>query len=315
MPKKKNIKSKQPEKVSGIYCRKCMETKIPTHFYEATNKQLDTNGYFSVCKQCCNDIYTDYFNEYGDLTKSLYMTCRDLDLIFNIESLEQTMSHIDGLVSKGRKADKIFGYYKSKVGSTAKKNDSITSFRFKDSDILYDDKNNHIEDKNFNQEIDDDLILFWGKGFTVDDIIFLENELANWKQTHKCDNQAEITLLKEICIKVLQIRKRRELNESTSSDVKELQDLFKTASVDPAKANIASAGKLQDSFGVWIKDIEQLKPAEWHDKQEKYKDMDGLQFYIDNYVVRPIRNFIKGNRDFQITENIDAVLGVGDSDG
>ena len=61
---------------------------------------------------------------------------------------------------------------------------------------------------------DEDLILLWGKGFDMDDYIFLESELSNWKKTHKCDNQAEITLLKEICIKVLEIRKAREQKNS-----------------------------------------------------------------------------------------------------
>ena len=83
---------------------------------------------------------------------------------------------------------------------------------------------------------------------------------------------------------------------------------MKTASVDPAKANQASSGKLQDAWGVWVKDIEQFKPAEWHDRQEKYKDMDGFIPYIKDYIVRPIKNFITGQRDFQIKDNINIVL-------
>ena len=92
---------------------------------------------------------------------------------------------------------------------------------------------------------------------------------------------------------------------------------MKTASVDPAKANAASAGKSHDAFGLWIKDIEQFKPAEWFEEQEKYKDMDGFILYIQNYIVRPIRNFITGNRDFQVNDNIDVSLDddEGDSNG
>lgn len=168
---------------------------------------------------------------------------------------------------------------------------------------------------------DEDLILFWGKGFDIDDYIFLESELSNWKKTHKCDNQAEITLLKEICIKVLEIRKAREQRNSVGNLQKELQDLMRTCSVDPSKANQASAGKSHDAFGLWVKEIEQFRPAEWYEDQEKYKDMDGFIPYIKNYIIRPIENFFTGLRNFVVDDNIDADLdsveidNEGDSNG
>ena len=145
--------------------------------------------------------------------------------------------------------------------------------------------------------------------------MFLNSELENWKATHKCDNQAELTLLKEICIKILTIRNKRAVKENVSSEVKELQDLFKTASVDPAKANVASAGKSHEAFGVWIKDVEQFRPAEWFEQQEKYVDMDGFKPYIQNYVVRPIKNFISGVRNFFVNDSIDADLSQPDDGG
>jgi hypothetical protein len=311
--------TKQPEKVSGEgYCRKCQKTMNSDKFYETTNSNLDTNGLMSVCRNCCNDLYDEYFNEYKNMEKALYFTCQDLDVTFNKEALRQAQSHIEGLISKGKVAEKVFGYYKSKLGSTGKNNARLESLRFKDSDKLVDNQNNDVTSDSFEEEIDEDLLLFWGKGFSFDDIIFLESELSNWKQTHKCDNQAELTLLKEICIKILEIRKARESKDNTGGLQKELQDLMKTASLDPAKANAASAGKLQESFGIWIKEIEQFRPAEWFEQQEKYKDMDGFIPYIKNYIVRPIENFFSGVRNFLVDDNIDADLDsvdIGVSDG
>ncbi|MDD3383944.1 MAG: hypothetical protein PHX46_03960 [Bacilli bacterium] len=308
MPKVDN-KKRQPKTVSEKgYCRVCMDFKPISAFYEATNSVIDKNGYMSVCKDHCNDLFDEYFDEYKNMEKALYLTCQDLDVIFNKESLKQTQSHIEGLINKGKSAEKVFGYYKSKLGSTGKNNSRLESFRFKDSDELIDDQNNDVMSESYEEEIDEDLILFWGKGFNLDDIIFLELELSNWKQTHKCDNQAEITLLKEICIKILDIRKARERKENVGSLQKELQDLFKTCSVDPAKANSASAGKSHDCFGVWVKDIEQFSPAEWFEQQEKYKDMDGFAPYLKNYVSRPIENFLTGVRNFFVDDDIDANL-------
>jgi hypothetical protein len=315
----KNSSPKEKD-VEEAYCRKCTKTMNISNFYETTNENLDTNKHLSVCKGCCNQLYNEYFDKYNDMEKALYLTCQDLDIRFSKDVLIQTQSHMEGLEAKGKSADKVFGYYKSKLSSTGKANERMLSLRFKDSDKLVDAQNIDVTSETYNEDIDEDLTMFWGVGFVLDDYMFLENELSNWKKTHKCDNQAEVTLLKEICIKILDIRKARENKESTGGLQKELQDLMKTASVDPAKANAASAGKSNEAFGVWVKDIEQFRPAEWFEQQEKYKDMEGFVPYIKNYIVRPIENFLKGTRNFIVNDNIDADLdsvdvGNDDSDG
>jgi len=309
---------RQPKVVSGEgYCRICKKILPASKFYEATNLMIDQNGLLSVCRDHCNELYDSYYSIHNNVDIALKLTCRDLDVRYSAEALKQAQSHLESLFAKGKKADKLFGYYKSKLGSTQKSSEKLESFRFKDSEF------ESMVTEEIVEDIDDDLLLFWGKGFeSIDDYIFLEMELSNWKQTHKCDNQAEVTLLKEICIKILNIRNKRAIGENVSQDVKELQDLFKTASVDPAKANQASAGKSHDCYGLWVKDIEQFRPAEWYEQQDKYKDMDGFIPYIKNYIVRPIENFITGIRNFLVDDDIDADLDNadigaidGDSDG
>jgi hypothetical protein len=291
--------------VSGQgYCRKCQRTISLDKFYDATNAVLDANGKMSICSDCCNGLFDDYFKIYNNFEVALQLTCQDLDVRLSKEAIKQVQSQLETAMTKGKNIDKVFGTYKSKLSSTGKKNSGMQSFRYKDSDYLIDDKEIFID-----ENIDEDFLLFWGKGFDdIDDYIFLETELSNWKKTHKCDNQAELTLLREICIKILEIRKARENKDSVGNLQKELQDLMKTASVDPAKANAASAGKSHDAFGIWVKDIEQFRPAEWFDQQEKYKDMDGFIPYIKNYIVRPIENFLTGVRNFLVDDNIDADL-------
>lgn len=301
------------------YCRKCEKILALTSFYETTNPFLDANGKLSICKHCCNDIYRHYLSIYSSIEDAMKLTCEDLDVRFSEDALRQTQSHVDKLTSTGKSADAVFGYYKSKLSSLSGKNQGIEYFRFKDSNDLT--QRLRADVVVVDEDVDEDSTIFWGPGFTSEDVLFLDIELDNWKKTHRCDNRAELTLLKEICIKILTIRNKRAREESVSSDLKELQDLMKTASVDPAKANIASAGKSQEAFGIWIKDIETYRPAEWYDKQEKYKDMDGFIPYINNYIVRPIANFLTGSRNLKVDDNIDADLDsvdvdmVGDDNG
>lgn len=247
-----------------------------------------------ICKDCVDSIYQIFLQKYNDEKIALYELCRKIDMPFH-------QAIFEGSLKKG--SEQVAKHYFR----------ILNSFR---------DRNGYADDFDSGEKISDDLVvvnyengetdldtqMFWGFGFESRDYMFLETEIEKWKQTHKCDNQAELTLLKEICIKILEIRKTREEKQNASKAQKELQDLMKTASVDPAKANVASAGKSHDTWGLWVKDIEQFRPAEWHDQQEKYKDMDGFIPYINNYIVRPIKNFITGNRDFQIIDNINVDL-------
>lgn len=302
MPRKKNIS----DLISGGdvgYCRKCMQVMPTIRFYESTNPMIDSNGRMSICRDCCTEIYNTYFSINNNVEKSLYLTCEDLDVRFSRDALNQTISHLENALSSNKKVDKVFGVYKSKLSSLSKENEGITSFRFRDSSD-YESKGTEVKEVR-EEIIDNKLKLFWGKKYCIEDLEYLEMELSSWKATHKCDNQAELILIKEICIKQLEIMRDRDSNKPTSSSLDELQKLMKTASVDPAKANVASAGKSQDCWGLHVKDIEMFTPAEWFDQQEKYKDMDGFADYIKKYIYTPIVNFLTGKRDFGTEGSID----------
>jgi hypothetical protein len=257
-------------------------------FYSTSNTDIFVNGKTPICKEC--------------IKQYIYGLNGDLDL----NKFKKVLMLID------------YPFYQVEFESALKDNKETIGIYLKNVQLNHKGQtwadgehdynktiiNNEIVEEEQNQ-IDNKLIMFWGNGFSFDDYNFLEFELSNWKSTHKCDNRAEETLLKEICTKILEIRKLREQGSSVSKEQKELQELMKTASVDPAKANVASAGKSVDAFGVWVKDIETKNPAEWWEDQEKYKDMDGFLPYIKKYIVRPIKNFFTGSKDFD-TDAIDS---------
>lgn len=319
MPRKKNTQ----DLIAGenvAYCRKCQNVLPAIRFYETTNPALDSNGKMSICRQCCSNLYDAYFSVSNNIEKAIYLTCEDLDVRFSNEALSQTLSHVESAISSNRNLNKVFGIYKSKLGSISKENEGILSFRFKDSSksktVTQITENILLESKT--EVIDPKLSLFWGNKFNIEDLTFLEQELYNWKETHRCDNNAELVLIKEICMKQLEIRTNREEGKSVTSPLGELQNLMKTASLDPAKSKAASAGKSHESWGMHVKDVEELTPAEWFDQQDKYRDIEGFDKYLENYVARPIRNFFSGDRNFSINEdngfNIGNIEDVEDGD-
>jgi hypothetical protein len=76
---------------------------------------------------------------------------------------------------------------------------------------------------------------------------------------------------------------------------------MKTANVNPAKQQAKDDKKSNESFGVWIQQIENKTPAEWFNDQQKYHDMDGMEEDIKD-IKRSMSNFVTGSRDFNTTD-------------
>lgn len=300
--KKKPIVVVDNEVLALNYCRKCQKSKKDTDFFTATDTFLDTNGKMSVCKDCCNEMYSNFFrSEQGSMEKALLKTCRTLNVRYDEAAVQATLAHLATVNNKGKVTENIFGIYKNKIVSVqktriSKKGEGISDLTFFEPSKMV------AEIPNSTEEIVD-LKQFWGENFAYEEYIFLEKELAEWKKTHKADTKAEIMLLKELCYKGLEIRKARTEERSTGALVKELQELMKTASVDPSKTSQAGSGKANDTFSSFIQIIENTEPAEYYQDKELFKDFDNIDNYFRKYVLRPLKNFLTGTRDFDVSDD------------
>jgi hypothetical protein len=270
---------RQPKMVSGEgYCRKCQKTMPLSKFYEATNKIIDSNGFMSVCRECCNNLYDEYFSTYNNMELALQFTCRDLDVCFNQEALRQAQSHIDSLLGHGKKAEAVFGYYKSKLGSTGKNNTGINSFRYKDSDLVND--NIIIPSDNIDNQlikVTPELIRKWGNLQQQNDIVFLEEQYQDWAIRYEVSSKAMELLVQEICYQQLSIKRKREQQQNVSKELKDLQDLMNSSALKPIQESAAMSAEF-NTLGTWIKKFEQEEP--YPEPDPELRDVDGIKKYI-----------------------------------
>lgn len=289
--------------LNKCYCRKCCAQKSPELFFTAVDLYLDTSGKMSVCKDCCNDIYEKMFAVERNVPRALYRTCKALNIKYDADAVQLTEDKIRSLMENGDKPTNIFSIYKSKVsGSMDKriKGETITwdlTFSEPDANVVIPDP---IPD---NVPDAFELKQFWGDNYGYDDYVFLEKELYEWKKTHKSDTKAEELLLVEICHKSLEIRKAREIGKPTAGMVKELQDLMKTANVDPAKTSLANSGKSMDTFSSYIKTIEENEPVDTFKDDKLFKDYDNINWYFKKFLLRPLSNFLGISRLFNLEDD------------
>lgn len=233
--------------VESVYCRKCIKTKSPKDFYQAVDHYLDSNFFMSICRSCISEIYVSQYNIERDLRRAIYKTCQIVNVLYSESAVQATETQMKN--KEILPDDKsIFGWYKAKIASTMKGIGVAKMGESVGADFTFKYENSSVPERNETIDFDgsDDVVAFWGgeKQFSIEDYRYLEQEFANFKHTHKIDTYSEVVLLKEVCYKLLNIRKKIDAgSSSTAGEVKELQELMKNLAISPNMANQASAGK------------------------------------------------------------------------
>jgi hypothetical protein len=273
-------------------------------FYKALDgKLVDSNGKFSVCKPCVQDIYDIIYKETRSIEKTIHRMCTIFNIGFTNEAMDATKSHIQTMLNKGKNVKAIFSIYVMKIIATKKSMDKggKNDFQYEDVGVIFTEKEIDVTEIPISQNI----LEFWGTEWSREEIEYLETQYANFKQTHKADTYAEIVLLKEVCYTMLNIRSLRMAGDGTSEGVKELQALMKSLAVSPNVARSRSGTGEKDSFGLWIQDIEKQEPAQWlktDPRGDMYRDVGNVEEYFQRYIVRPLKNFILSSRDFNVED-------------
>lgn len=118
----------------------------------------------------------------------------------------------------------------------------------------------------------------FGRGYSNEDLMFLEEEYKDWTTRYTCENKAQEILFKRICCKELEIDKAQKEGKDTKELDKTLQDLMGSLSVKPSQNN-SNAFTESKTFGQLIEKWENEKPIPEPD--EEFKDVDRIGLYID----------------------------------
>lgn len=158
------------------------------------------------------------------------------------------------------------------------KNLTFNDSEFTGDAIKFTPKVKVIDEENNDLDYDiEELEKKWGKGFTLDDYIFLENEYKELINHYECDTYAMEILFQEIAHLRLTIKKARESNKSVDKELKTLQDLLGSANIKPVQETGANAPE-HATFGTLIKKYENERPIP--EPAEEWKDVDGITRYF-----------------------------------
>jgi len=286
-----------------LKCTCCGKEKKETDFYMSKSFIYNATSHLPICKTCLGNVYDKYYSKYQDYKLALYYMCRSVGICFNMSCYNGVLQEIEN-----GKQTTIWQIYMQKLNSLGAKNGAGDDFDSSDSI----DMDTEIENANIERGLSKDTIIKWGNGYNDDDYIWLENTYNDWVGKYKSDTLSEQKTFKLLAIKEFQIMKAVEKNGNTDKLEETYLKLMSAGNVTPRDANASMDDENTKGLGVWTKDIEKYRPAEYFADKKLYKDFDSFVDYLNRFVFRPIKNFLMKTKEYDGEFSIEDDFKVGD---
>lgn len=259
-------------------------------------------GYIPVCKQCIDDMYNKYLSQCDNAANAVRQMCRKLDLYWNAQLFED--------VEKKNTAHSMMTAYIAKLNTgkyvgkcyddTLAAEGVLWSFggasrlvsSEPDQPELYDGAEEYKDDydeptieADESIDITDDIIMFWGPGFTVSMYRELEQRRRYWMSKFEDNENLDVgaeALIRQICNLEIAINKDRVAGRSIDKNVNMLNTLLGSLSLKPSQNRDDGDSATESTpLGIWIRRWETQRPIPEVDPE--LRDVDGIVRYIETW--------------------------------
>lgn len=242
-------------------CLKCGKEYAVSSFYSHRNPLI--NDKFGFCKKCVKD-YVDLNN-----METLFDFLRTMDIPYLKDFWKQANESKNATIGT---------YFRS---LSLKQNSDL---RFKDSDRLSGKTNSTelYDDENDTFDLTDSIIKRWGRSLELEDYMFLEEEFERLGGLEVEDTIQE-RLFKNMAKTQLMAEKALQEGDTNKYEkmMKTLSIQMNDANIKPVQVKSASQDGGLNSWGEWIKLIEEKEPASTPETEKKYEPK-----FIKDYVER-----------------------------
>lgn len=264
-----------------IRCPMCGRTQAISNYYMTSSPLYAKNyGRLVFCKECVWKTFDTYYNILGDMKRAIIITCMKFDVPFSIGDYEGTQKQLSG--DPTAHPIKV---YMTKINSLGSFNNDLAGFD--PNLILDDDSEKEIlleSDTSQSQIISDfnlteDIVKYWGRGKSIWEYEFLENEMFMLKTDFECSDYSMEMIMKDICFINLEIEKLRLQNNNAgvAKLIKTRSELMNDGNLKPVQSTGADKNE-KVSFGTLIK--------KWENERPISKAMDDeMKKYIDTYLI------------------------------
>lgn len=263
-------------------CTRCGRELAQVNYYKSYSEININADRLSICKDCLNDIYELYYNEFEDDMKATYKVCIKTDTYFDMKLFETSKE-------KYQESNmSLINYYFSKVGLSQYKGKTFTDGDFIN---IWDKKVIKSKPKVDENKITNEMVNKWGKGYTVEDYMYLEDRYKELIAVYDHRMPTQKWIYESIVKTKLECEKALKREDYVLYDklTDRVQKLFTDANIKPIQMDDD-----QDSdtnlIGYWVKLIQEEEPIP--EAVGKFADADGIQTLFDNQFVKTMRKVL-----------------------
>lgn len=272
-----------------IRCTDCGKERKLNDFYASNSPFHKSTGKLHICKYCFWDFVSDDINK-------LKNALRMIDKPFLIDLLKSSQDEAE------RTNKNVIKLYMKNLGM----NQNIDkTWADSDNDTHIQISNTEMDEEisDFQYEIHEETIRYWGKGYSDWEYEFLEEQKLNLMSSFECPDYGMEMIMKDICFINLDIEKlRQEKNHSNQKTITTLIEtrskLMNSANMNPIQATGAE-GNDQVTFGTLIKKWENERPVPQPLEDE-------MKEYIDTFMIGHLAKMEGLNNE--LTEKYDKAL-------
>lgn len=270
---------------SSSICRKCgtAYSRLKGYFPVSYSYLYKGTGYLPYCKECVDGMFASYLAECQDPKKAVRQMCRKLDLYWNervYEAVEKQNSTRSMMTSYITKINAIKLASKS-YDDTLKEEGALWLEPAQYADIT--PAENIVESSDDDIDVPEEVVVFWGPGYTPSMYIELEQRRKYWMSKYPDDVELDIgteALIRQICSLEIDINRDRAAGKSADKNINTLNTLLGSASLKPAQkqSNDYESSLVNTPLGVWLYRYENKRPLPEVDKD--LQDVNGVKKYI-----------------------------------
>lgn len=253
--------------------------------YSVLNKGT---GHTHICRNCIDNIYDGYLSQCNDPKLAVRQVCRKLDLFWSEKVFD--------IVNKQSVPRSMMTQYLSKIASTTYAGKSyddtlslegtLWNFGQNTTETIVEEKPEEkpveIPTQDEDESVSDDIVMFWGSGYTPNMYRELEQRKAYWVKRLGEDYEMDIgteAIIRQICALELDINRDRAAGKAIDKNVNALNNLLGSAKLKPNQKNDdVDTDTINSPLGVWIYRYEYQKPLP--DVDDDLKDVNKLRKYV-----------------------------------
>ena len=285
-PKRRSLEkvSRDPPQIGSpkFYCCSCGTafSRQKGYFPVSHSPMYRGTGYLPFCAECMDNLFDTYKQELGSDRKAMRRICMKIDLYWNdiiydmVERTAGVNSRVRNYIGKTnivRFIDKSFDDTILEESAIEKKTtlqvDNISSVCLLENEELEEIL-----------EIPEEVMLFWGPGYTPKMYFELEERRIFWISKYPKGYNFDIgeeALLRQLCSLEIDINHDRAAGKSTDKNINTLNTLLGSSNLKPTqKKNEEADADLENMpLGVGIQKWEYNRPLP--ETQENMKDIRG----------------------------------------